>query len=60
MIAIIVASSLIYLFGVAVGNRFLMWGEVKWYERVLVLVWPVALPLLLLARIVLEIFWPDF
>lgn len=60
MIAIIVASSLIYLFGVAVGNRFLMWGEVKWYERVGVILWPVTLPLYILLQLVVTIFWPDF
>lgn len=53
-----VLLGILWLVGVAVGNAFLSYGEVIWWERVMVLAWPVAVPVLALYIFGKELFWP--
>jgi hypothetical protein len=49
--------SVLYVMGVFFGNGFLRIGDVLWWERIVVWLWPVALPLLLLGVGLKAIFW---
>ena len=52
-----VTLGIVWILGVWMGNAFLSYGETKWWEHVLIWLWPITLPLLFLARLVYTIFW---
>lgn len=49
--------AVLYCGVVFASNNFLSFGEVKWYERVIVWYWPVTYPLIALIWFVRLIFW---
>jgi hypothetical protein len=55
-----VALGIVWIVGVFIGNNILAIGEWKWWERVAVLLWPVALPVVLILKVLFAIFWPEY
>lgn len=55
-----VTLGIVWFVGVAIGNVALSIAEIWWWERLIVFLWPVAVPLLLVYSLLRLVFWPDF
>jgi hypothetical protein len=51
---------IVWLVGVFLGNRLLMFEATTWWEYLAVLVWPVILPVVIILKVLFLIFWPEY
>lgn len=55
-----VALGIVWIVGVFIGNAMLAIGETEWWERIIVILWPVTVPPLLVFMLLRAIFWPEY